>query len=122
MAIQRINYNEIKYTFSAVYFDASGLRLEAAEDLPEGAVLKIDSTGKLALCDAAERAVGVNRFPVSQGAQAVCETKCVIKNNGTSLSLTEGSAVFVAADGAISDTGTVEIGTAMGPDEVFVNV
>lgn len=118
----KVNYNTIKYTFSAIYFDASGLRLEAAVDLPEGAILKINSAGKLDICGASDTVAGVCRYPAAAGAQAVCETKCVINNKGTSLSLTPGTTVFAAAAGGVSGTGTNKVGVAIGPDEIFVNV
>lgn len=120
--VTKVNYKTIQYSFSSVYFEASGLRLEAATDIPEGAVLAIDSTGKLAIAGQSSTVVGVARFPVAQGGQCVCEPTGVVENKGTSLALTPGSAVYAAASGEIADTGTVKVGTAISADKVFINV
>lgn len=117
-----LNYSVIKYSYNALSFDASGLRLVAAEDIPEGSIVKIDGTGKLALCGAADKPVGVSRFPVAQGGQCVAELTGVIENKGTSLALTPGASVFAAALGAVAGTGTTSIGTAISANKILVNI
>ena len=96
----KVNYKTIQYSFSSIYFDASGLRLEAATDIPEGAVLTINASGLLAIAGASDAVVGVARFPVAQGGQCVAEPTGIVENKGTSLALTPGSAVFAAASSA----------------------
>lgn len=118
----KVNYKTILYTFSSIFFEASGVRLEAATDIPEGSVVKVDSNGKLAIAGASDVVLGVCRFPVAQGAIGVAEPKGIIDNKGASLTLTPGSAVYAAASGAVASTGTVKVGVALTANRVFINI
>ena len=121
--LNKVNYKEIKYAYNSLQFEATGARIEAAENIAEGCAVIINSDGKVELAGAGDSPLGINRFPVSTGQQSVVERQGILKNNTTtSLGLTPGDTVYVAANGEISDTGTNKVGIALEADKVLITL
>lgn len=126
MALTRIAYSTIKYVFSSTDVTGSGFRLQTAENIPEGSIVKCDVNGKAALCAAGDVPIGVARFPAASGTMLTIEKYGHIKDYATTgaINLTVGARVYTAAGGAVNSTatGSTQVGVAISPTEVVISL
>lgn len=120
-----VSYSTVKYRVLAVQ-DLSGsiLTLEVAADTPEGSVLAVDTAGKAKLAGLTDTPIGVALKPAKQGTRVSVVSRCILQNDGTSLSLTVGGPIYNAAAGAVSSTqgsGAQAIGVALGANKFYFN-
>ncbi|WP_138503254.1 capsid cement protein [Nostoc sp. PA-18-2419] len=118
-----VAYNTILYRFIAsANLDGSIINLLTAVDIPEGAIVAVDSAGLAILCTASTVPVGVARHSRKAGTMIAIEGACIIENKGTSLALTPGTAVFAAAAGAVAGTGTNKVGVALTANKIKISI
>ncbi|WYL99194.1 MAG: capsid cement protein [Gloeotrichia echinulata CP02] len=121
--MQNVTYNTILYRFIASsHLDGSVVNLITAVDIPEGAVVAINSSGLAILCTASLEPVGVARHSRKAGTSLAVDNDCIIENRGTSLALTPGTAVFSGAAGIVAGTGTKKVGIALTANRVKISV
>ncbi|MCM0594471.1 MAG: hypothetical protein KA716_31515, partial [Gloeotrichia echinulata DEX184] len=83
--MQNVTYNTILYRFIASsHLDGSVVNLIASVDIPEGAVVAINSSGQAILCTASLEPVGVARHSRKAGTSLAVDNDCIIENRGTS--------------------------------------
>ncbi|MEH2126446.1 hypothetical protein [Nostoc sp.] len=118
-----VAYNVTLYRFIAsANLDGSIINLIAAVDIPEGAVVSINSSGQAILATASTIPVGVARYPRKAGTALAVEGNCIIENKGTSLALTPGTNVFAGAAGVVSGTGTNKVGVALNANRIKISL
>ncbi len=105
--MQNVAYNTVLYRFiNSSHLDGSIVNLVCAVDIPEGAVVAVNSSGQAILCTASLEPIGVARYSRKAGTTLAVDDNCIIENKGTTLGLTPGTVVYAAADGTLAGTGT----------------
>lgn len=126
MALTRIAYRTIRYVFTSTDVTGSGFRLLAAENIPEGSVVRVDAQGRAALCGLADVPIGVARFPAAAGTQLTIEKFGQIRDYATTgaINLTVGARVYTAAGGTVSSTatGATQVGVAISATEAVISL
>lgn len=118
-----VTYTTVRYRFlGSSHLDGSIVNVECAADIPEGALVALDATGKAVLAGASSVVVGVARHPRKAGTMLAIENDCIVENTGTSLALTPGAAVFAAASGAVAGSGTVRVGYALSANRIKISL
>ena len=121
--MQNVTYNIVLYRFIASSnLDGSIVNLITAVDIPEGAVVAINSSGLAILCTASLEPVGVARYSRKAGTSLAIDNDCIVENKGTSLALTPGTAVYAGAAGIVAGTGTKKVGIALTANKVKISV
>ncbi|MGF2034281.1 MAG: hypothetical protein RMZ43_002965 [Nostoc sp. CmiVER01] len=119
-----VAYNTILYRFiSSAILDGSIINVIASVDIPEGAVVSLNSSGQAILATASTVPVGIARYSRKAGTSLAVEGSCIIENkSGTSLALTPGTAVFAGAGGIVAGTGTNKVGVALTADRIKISL
>lgn len=121
--MQNVVYNTILYRFIASsHLDGSIVNLVTSVDIPEGAVVSINSSGQAILATASTVPVGVARFARKAGTMLAIENDCIIENRGVSLALTPGTNVFAGAAGIVAGTGTNIVGYALTANKIKISL
>ncbi|MEA5605480.1 capsid cement protein [Nostoc sp. UHCC 0252] len=121
--MQNVAYNTVLYRFiNSSHLDGSIVNLVCAVDIPEGAVVAVNSSGQAILCTASLEPIGVARYSRKAGTTLAVDNDCIIENKGTSLALTPGAAVFAGAAGIVAGTGTKKVGIALTANKFKVSV
>jgi hypothetical protein len=121
--MQNVVYNTILYRFiSSSHLDGSIVNLVTAEDISEGAVVSINSSGLAIKATASTVPIGVARYARKAGTMLAIDDNCIIENKGTTLGLTPGTAVYAAADGTVAGTGTNKVGVALTANRIKISL
>ena len=103
--------------------DGTIVKLNCGANIPEGAVVSINSAGNAIPATATSVPVGVARYSAYTGEILAIECDAIVENvSATSLALTPGTKVFAGANGSVSASGTNVVGYAMTANKVKISV
>lgn len=107
-------YTAKQYIFKKALVKESIDRYETAENIPEGALVALDSNGLAVRAGASSVVVGVAMYSAGAGTMLATHRDARLQNppNATSLALTPGARVYAAATGSVATTGTIIVGWA----------